>query len=139
MVDENADRVHVPGQPPVPERDIEPLWPPDQVDGGAPSWAATAGPPAVPGQGQPPSPADYPSLTGGVAVPGGWAVSGTPEAASGWAPPAAASGWGPDTSGQGWASPTFDTPAPVTPGTGTADTPPTPDPAAADAGTPPPA
>ncbi|SCE67947.1 MinD-like ATPase involved in chromosome partitioning or flagellar assembly [Micromonospora viridifaciens] len=42
MVHENADRAHVPGQPQVPERDIEPLWPPDPTDPtvAAPPWAA---------------------------------------------------------------------------------------------------
>ncbi|MFE9956129.1 chromosome partitioning protein [Micromonospora sp. NPDC005299] len=46
MVHENADRAHVPGQPQVPERDIEPLWPPEQIDGvvTAPPWAAPAQP-----------------------------------------------------------------------------------------------
>ncbi|MET7965844.1 chromosome partitioning protein [Micromonospora sp. NPDC005305] len=46
MVHENADRAHVPGQPQVPERDIEPLWPPEQTDGivTAPPWAAPAQP-----------------------------------------------------------------------------------------------
>ncbi len=40
-MDDNADRVHVPGQHGMPERDIEPLWPPEQIDGfGAPTWAA---------------------------------------------------------------------------------------------------
>ncbi|MFU8872348.1 chromosome partitioning protein [Micromonospora sp. SL4-19] len=32
MVHENADRAHGPGQPQVPERDIEPPWPPDPPD-----------------------------------------------------------------------------------------------------------
>ncbi len=50
MVDENADRAHAPGQQGVPERDIEPLWPPDQIDGlAAPPWDAPPPvPPAVP-------------------------------------------------------------------------------------------
>ncbi|MFI7430222.1 chromosome partitioning protein [Micromonospora sp. NPDC049836] len=49
MVHENADRAHVPGQPPVPERDIEPLWPPEQNDPAAtvPPWAAPAQPGAA--------------------------------------------------------------------------------------------
>ncbi|MEV6691166.1 chromosome partitioning protein [Micromonospora sp. NPDC051196] len=98
MVDENADRVHVPGQHGVPERDIEPLWPPDQIDGfGASGWDApppAATPPGVhpvtppgvhpmpsatqsgmPGghpAAVPPSPADYPSLTGGGPPATGW-------------------------------------------------------------------
>ncbi|MGK5673519.1 chromosome partitioning protein [Micromonospora sp. URMC 106] len=112
MVDNNADRAHVPGQQPVPERDIEPLWPPDQIDGGpgvgTPPWAADpstgapppAAPPPVPrpatGQSPaaPPSPADYPSLTGGVPAPGGWAMTGQPGASS-WAPTPPAQGWTP--------------------------------------------
>ncbi|MCG5443599.1 chromosome partitioning protein, partial [Micromonospora sp. NIE79] len=99
-MDENADRAQVPGQQPVPERDVEPLWPPDPGDRGAvPPWAAVAeqrggpssvtppvtppvaapptGRPPVPGQPgaaaqSPPSPSDYPSLTGAVPAPGGW-------------------------------------------------------------------
>lgn len=112
MVDNNADRAHVPGQQPVPERDIEPLWPPDQLDGGpgvgTPPWAADpstgapppAAPPPVPrpatGQSPaaPPSPADYPSLTGGVPAPGGWAMTGQPGGPS-WAPTPPAQGWTP--------------------------------------------
>ncbi|WP_433314896.1 hypothetical protein ACQP0U_00825 [Micromonospora sp. CA-269861] len=97
-MDENADRAQVPGQQPVPERDVEPLWPPDPGDRGAvPPWAAVAeqrggpssvappvtppvaappiGRPPVPGQPgaaaqSPPSPSDYPSLTGAVPPPG---------------------------------------------------------------------
>ncbi|MEG3632988.1 MinD/ParA family ATP-binding protein [Micromonospora palythoicola] len=57
MVDDNADRVHVPGQHGMPERDIEPLWPPEQIDGfGAPTWAAPPVPPTVPPPPTPPSP-----------------------------------------------------------------------------------
>ncbi|MFF4891515.1 chromosome partitioning protein [Micromonospora chersina] len=50
MVHEHADRAHVPGQPQVPERDIEPLWPPEQADPvvTAPPWAAPAQPNAAP-------------------------------------------------------------------------------------------
>ncbi|MDG4778463.1 chromosome partitioning protein [Micromonospora sp. WMMD961] len=113
-MDENADRAQVHGQQPVPERDIEPLWPPDPTDQGAgkvvPPWAAVAeqrtapppvasGPvtppvaappinrPPVPGQPgaaplPPPSPSDYPSLSGAVPPPGAWG----PGAGSGWAP-----------------------------------------------------
>ncbi|MEV0154216.1 chromosome partitioning protein [Micromonospora sp. NPDC050686] len=52
MDDDNTDRVHVPGQQPAPERDIEPLWPPETTapDAAAP-WAvgtpATVVPPAT--------------------------------------------------------------------------------------------
>ncbi|WBB93710.1 chromosome partitioning protein [Verrucosispora sp. WMMC514] len=67
MVDDNADRVHVPGQHGMPERDIEPLWPPEQIDGfGAPTWAAPPVPPTVPPPPMPPSPAqptDQPPVT----------------------------------------------------------------------------
>ncbi|MFI2648652.1 chromosome partitioning protein [Micromonospora fulviviridis] len=50
MVHEHADPAHVPGQPQVPERDIEPLWPPEQADAvvTAPPWAAPAQPSAAP-------------------------------------------------------------------------------------------
>ncbi|MGC5017385.1 chromosome partitioning protein [Micromonospora sp. DT47] len=67
MVDENADRTRLPGQQPVPERDIEPLWPPDPTDPGppGPAWAAHQS-------------AAYPSLTAEV---------GPAPAFGGWAPP----------------------------------------------------
>ncbi|WP_422734907.1 chromosome partitioning protein [Micromonospora sp. WMMD558] len=116
-MDENADRSYAPGQQPVPERDIEPLWPAAQAEG-APSWA----PPGVPGQ--PPASAG-PAVSGGAPVPGGWAMIGPPGAArpwspdptddrtgaspdggasSGWAPADAPSGWAPGgTSPSGWA------------------------------------
>ncbi|MBQ0904257.1 chromosome partitioning protein [Micromonospora sp. U21] len=146
-MDENADRAQVPGQQPVPERDIEPLWPPDPADRGtdaaAPPWASVSeqrsappssappstvlppvaapptGRPAVPGQPgaaarTPPSPSDYPSLTGAVPAPGGWGVTGPSGTASGWAP------------GQpSWPPPT-DSPAPDAPGPTVDDTRPTP-------------
>ncbi|MEU7919958.1 chromosome partitioning protein [Micromonospora zamorensis] len=118
-MDENADRAQVHGQQPVPERDIEPLWPPDPTDRGAgtvvPPWAAVAeqrgapssaapGPvtppvaappinrPPVPGQPgaaplPPPSPSDYPSLSGAVPAPGGWGAGGPAGGGSGWGPP----------------------------------------------------
>ncbi|GAA3749303.1 chromosome partitioning protein [Micromonospora maritima] len=46
MVHENDDRAHVPGRPQVPERDVEPLWPPEETDGvvTAPPWAAPVQP-----------------------------------------------------------------------------------------------
>ena len=58
MVHENADRAHAPGHQPVPERDIEPLWPPDPADPGHP-WAAPTPPPAdawAPAPATPPAP-----------------------------------------------------------------------------------
>ncbi|MET7706136.1 chromosome partitioning protein [Micromonospora sp. NPDC005413] len=145
-MDENADRAQVPGQQPVPERDIEPLWPPDPADrgagGAAPPWAAVAeqrgapspvapppvtppvaappvGRPPVPGQPgaaalPPPSPSDYPSLTGAVPAPGGWGVSGPSGAGTGWAPPQPS--WPP-------ANPAA---APTPPATGTPPAPPAP-------------
>ncbi|MFF0174676.1 MinD/ParA family ATP-binding protein [Micromonospora profundi] len=116
-MDKNADRAQVPGQQPVPERDIEPLWPPDPAGRGAdvvPPWAAVAekrgepaptppaavtppvaappiGRPPVPGQPgatplPPPSPSDYPSLSGAVPPPTGWGAAGPSGAGSGWAP-----------------------------------------------------
>ncbi|MFE9206119.1 chromosome partitioning protein [Micromonospora sp. NPDC007230] len=63
MVHENADRAHVPGHPQVPERDIEPLWPPEQTDPttAVPPWAAPSQPgapawPAVPPDAAAPAP-----------------------------------------------------------------------------------
>ncbi|MFD0787802.1 chromosome partitioning protein, partial [Micromonospora azadirachtae] len=44
MVNDNADRVHVPGQQPVPERDIEPLWPSDPADAATPAWGTVTAP-----------------------------------------------------------------------------------------------
>ncbi|WP_422737680.1 chromosome partitioning protein [Micromonospora sp. WMMD729] len=122
-MDKNADRAQVPGQQPVPERDIEPLWPPDPAEQGAgevvPPWAAVAerrvtpsqsspptvsppvaappisapsvGRPPVPGQPgaaalPPPSPSDYPSLTGAVPPPTGWGPNAPGGPGSGWAP-----------------------------------------------------
>ncbi|MEV4117561.1 chromosome partitioning protein [Micromonospora sp. NPDC049645] len=144
-MDENADRAQVPGQQPVPERDIEPLWPPDPGDRGAggavPPWAAVAeqrggpaastttppvaappiGRPPVPGQPgaaaqPPPSPADYPSLTGAVPAPGGWGVSGPSGTGSGWAP--ARPSWPPPTDPAAASPPptTSGQPTPPTPG-----------------------
>ncbi|MEU7757295.1 chromosome partitioning protein [Micromonospora sp. NPDC049171] len=151
-MDENADRAQVHGQQPVPERDIEPLWPPDPADrdagSAAPPWAAVAqqrgtpssvapgpvtppvaapptGRPPVPGQPgapaqPPPSPADYPSLTGAVPVPGGWGGSGSSAASSGWAP--AQPSWPPADP----PAPTAASTPPATPATGTPPTPGTP-------------
>ncbi|MGR6316555.1 chromosome partitioning protein [Micromonospora soli] len=62
MVHENADRAHVPGQPQVPERDIEPLWPPEQSEPGAgvPPWATPAQPGTPPWPLPPPPAAEPP-------------------------------------------------------------------------------
>ncbi|MEV4768133.1 chromosome partitioning protein [Micromonospora humida] len=73
MVDDNADRAGQPGQQPGPERDIEPLWPPDPP---VPHWAAEPTP-VYP-------PTAYPSLAAEVTpLPpdGGWAPPG-----DGWVP-----------------------------------------------------
>ena len=143
-MDENADRAQVPGQQPVPERDVEPLWPPDPGDRGAvPPWAAVAeqrgapspvthpvtppvaappiGRPPVPGQPgvaaqSPPSPSDYPSLNGAVPAPGGWGASGPSGVGSGWAP--AQPSWPPPT------DPAAASPPPAPPATGAQPTPP---------------
>ncbi|WP_334614171.1 MinD/ParA family ATP-binding protein [Micromonospora sp. CPCC 205556] len=66
MVDENADRGQPPGQQPVPERDIEPLWPPDAAPAGTPGPAWVAHPSAA-----------YPSLSAEVG-------DRLPSAAPGW-------------------------------------------------------
>ncbi|MBM7491845.1 MinD-like ATPase involved in chromosome partitioning or flagellar assembly [Micromonospora luteifusca] len=147
-MDENADRAQMHGQQPVPERDVEPLWPPDPADRGAgnavPPWAAVAhqqgapspvspgpvtppvaapstGRPPVPGQPgapaqPPPSPSDYPSLTGAVPPPGGWGVSGPSGNVSGWAPPQPS--WPPP------AAPAAASTPPAPPATGTPPAPP---------------
>ncbi|MGC4833387.1 chromosome partitioning protein [Micromonospora vinacea] len=143
-MDENADRAQVPGQQPVPERDVEPLWPPDPGDRGAvPPWAAVAeqrggpspvtspvtppvaappiGRPPVPGQPgaaaqSPPKPSDYPSLTGAVPAPGGWGASGPSGTGSGWAP--AQPSWPPPT------DPAAGPPPPAPQTTGAQPTPP---------------
>ncbi|WP_446217729.1 chromosome partitioning protein [Micromonospora sp. IBHARD004] len=90
MVHENADRAHVPGQQPVPERDIEPLWPPDPAEPvTAQPWAVPTQPaapawPTPPPNGNPPAPADE-------SAPAGWALTAPPGAGA-W-PPAPA--WAP--------------------------------------------
>ncbi|MEU8166363.1 chromosome partitioning protein [Micromonospora sp. NPDC049004] len=144
-MDKNADRAQVPGQQPVPERDIEPLWPPDPAEQGAgdvvPPWAAVAeqrggpppsapssavsppvaapptGRPPVPGQPgaaalPPPSPSDYPSLTGAVPPPSGWGATGPNGARTGWAP--AQPSWPPADAPATPPAPTA-SPAPATP------------------------
>ncbi|MEV6814720.1 chromosome partitioning protein [Micromonospora sp. NPDC051296] len=131
MVDENADRVHVPGQHGVPERDIEPLWPPEQIDGfGAPAWGAPPpAPPTVPPSpahpASPPAPPISQPPTGHSAHPPAPptghppaiatspadypSLTGDGPAATGWESPSPpASGWGsaaPPTSGWGSAAP----------------------------------
>ncbi|TDB69406.1 hypothetical protein E1182_30030, partial [Micromonospora sp. KC721] len=80
MVDENADRARLPGQQPVPERDIEPLWPSEATDpaparGGPtstlyPSLTAEVGrPPATAAWAPPPPDGDWPSLQAEPTVP----------------------------------------------------------------------
>ncbi|MBU8858181.1 MULTISPECIES: chromosome partitioning protein [unclassified Micromonospora] len=46
MVHENDDRAHVPGRPQVPQREVEPLWPPEETDAAAtvPPWASVPWP-----------------------------------------------------------------------------------------------
>ncbi|WP_442930593.1 chromosome partitioning protein [Micromonospora sp. NBC_00421] len=69
-MDDNADRAGLPGQQPVPERDIEPLWPPDPADA-VPHWAGEPAP-VYP-------PTAYPSLAAEVTPTppdGGWAPPG---------------------------------------------------------------
>ncbi|TDC69372.1 hypothetical protein E1193_30600, partial [Micromonospora sp. KC606] len=79
MVDENADRARLPGQQPVPERDIEPLWPSDATDpapawGGSPSTlypslTAEVGRPPTSAWAPPPPDGDWPSLQAEPTVP----------------------------------------------------------------------
>ncbi|WP_089154717.1 MinD/ParA family ATP-binding protein [Micromonospora sp. NBS 11-29] len=97
MVHENDDRAHVPGRPQVPERDVEPLWPPEETDGviTAAPWAAATqpapGPPPVaPAPAAPvthvPTP---PGAPGPVPAPR-WAAGGPADAAAPPGVPAAA-------------------------------------------------
>ncbi|WFF07954.1 chromosome partitioning protein [Micromonospora sp. WMMD1076] len=47
MVHENDDRAHVPGRAQVPQRDVEPLWPPEETDAATatiPPWASVPWP-----------------------------------------------------------------------------------------------
>ncbi|RKN28651.1 chromosome partitioning protein [Micromonospora musae] len=107
-MDDNADRVRVPGQQPVPERDIEPPWPSDPTEATAAPWATVGAPTSadvtaarpdaptadpLPGQptshtptgadtAQPIAGADaYPSLTSALPPHNGWAPPGVA-----WAP-----------------------------------------------------
>ncbi|WP_409073090.1 MinD/ParA family ATP-binding protein [Micromonospora chalcea] len=61
MVHDNDDRAHVPGRGQVPERDVEPLWPPEETDGvvTAPPWAAVPWP-LPPADAPTPSTSDVP-------------------------------------------------------------------------------
>nr|WP_030500570.1 chromosome partitioning protein [Micromonospora purpureochromogenes] len=61
MVHDNDDRAHVPGRGQVPERDVEPLWPPEETDGAvtAPPWAAVPWP-LPPADAPTPSASDVP-------------------------------------------------------------------------------
>ncbi|GAB3055649.1 MinD/ParA family ATP-binding protein [Micromonospora schwarzwaldensis] len=107
MVHENDDRAHVAGRPQVPERDIEPLWPPEEIDGmvTAPPWAAPAQP-VVPPWPLPSTDAPVPSPQAAPApVPG---QAGPPAPA--WVTPAAAPAAGPDTTA---ARPDDSNPAPT--------------------------
>ncbi|MBO4210261.1 hypothetical protein GSF22_30345, partial [Micromonospora echinofusca] len=61
MADENADRVQRAGQEtPVPKRDVEPFWPPEQIETGRP----TSTPPGVSGSGWPGDASGWPPVPG---------------------------------------------------------------------------
>ncbi|MFD4210345.1 chromosome partitioning protein [Micromonospora tulbaghiae] len=63
MVHENDDRAHVPGRPQVPQRDVEPLWPPEETDAAAaaiPPWASVPWP-LPPAAAPTPAAADVPA------------------------------------------------------------------------------
>ncbi|MBO4139976.1 chromosome partitioning protein [Micromonospora tulbaghiae] len=63
MVHENDDRAHVPGRPQVPQRDVEPLWPPEETDAAAaaiPPWASVPWP-LPPADAPTPAAADVPA------------------------------------------------------------------------------
>ncbi|WP_349879614.1 chromosome partitioning protein [Micromonospora sp. HUAS YX12] len=70
MVHENDDRAHVPGRPQVPERDVEPLWPPEETDAAAatiPPWASAPWP--LPPADAPTPAADGPAIQAPVSAP----------------------------------------------------------------------
>ncbi|MFC8902148.1 hypothetical protein ACFT2B_05665, partial [Micromonospora sp. NPDC057140] len=102
-MDDNADRIHVPGQQPAPERDIEPLWPPEPTDpgrgGSAPAWAATAAAGSAPYLEDPAPPFvasdTYPSLGATPSTYAPYQVAGPQDGGpapvpseTAWAPPA---------------------------------------------------
>ncbi|MGV9765196.1 chromosome partitioning protein [Micromonospora tulbaghiae] len=71
MVHENDDRAHVPGRPQVPERDVEPLWPPEETDAAAatiPPWASAPWP-LPPADAPTPAAADVPATQAPVSAP----------------------------------------------------------------------
>ncbi|MFF0654888.1 chromosome partitioning protein [Micromonospora tulbaghiae] len=99
MVHENDDRAHVPGRPQVPERDVEPLWPPEETDAAPatiPPWASAPWP-------LPPADAPTPAAAD---VPATQAPASAPSSASPAAPAPAT-------------TPAPGTPAPGTTGSGT--------------------
>ncbi|MDW3845148.1 chromosome partitioning protein [Micromonospora sp. BRA006-A] len=70
MVHENDDRAHVPGRPQVPQRDVEPLWPPEETDAAAatiPPWASVPWP-LPPADAPTPAAADVPAPQAPVAA-----------------------------------------------------------------------
>ncbi|MEU1234488.1 chromosome partitioning protein [Micromonospora aurantiaca] len=69
MVHENDDRAHVPGRPQVPQRDVEPLWPPEETDAAAtiPPWASVPWP-LPPADAPTPVAADVPAPQAPVAA-----------------------------------------------------------------------
>ncbi|NES14450.1 MULTISPECIES: chromosome partitioning protein [Micromonospora] len=93
MVHENTDRAHVPGQPQVPERDIEPLWPPEQLDPAptTPPWAAPAQP-GAPAWPVPAAPATPPTTPGPAPPVDPTTGIGPPVTATGPRPQGAAAG-----------------------------------------------
>ncbi|MGY4911821.1 chromosome partitioning protein [Micromonospora aurantiaca (nom. illeg.)] len=81
MVHENDDRAHVPGRPQVPQRDVEPLWPPEETDAAAatiPPWASVPWP-LPPADAPTPVAADVPAAQAPVAadVPAATPTPGT--------------------------------------------------------------
>ncbi|MEU1759948.1 chromosome partitioning protein [Micromonospora sp. NPDC005652] len=98
MVHENDDRAHVPGRPQVPQRDVEPLWPPEESDAAVaaiPPWASVPWP--LPPADTPTPAADVPAavpasettpVPEATPVPGtGGEGTGNGRATSPWAQP----------------------------------------------------
>ncbi|RZU72609.1 MinD-like ATPase involved in chromosome partitioning or flagellar assembly [Micromonospora kangleipakensis] len=111
MVHEYADRAHVPGQQPVPERDIEPLWPLDPTEPvAAQPWAVPTQPAAPARPTPPPPPNGNTPAPAGESAPAGWALTAPPGAGA-W-PPAPA--WAPQQpAGQAAARPDLGESGPV--------------------------
>lgn len=134
MVHENDDRAHVPGRPQVPERDVEPLWPPEETDAAAatiPPWASAPWP--LPPADAPTPAADGPAIQAPVSAPSS-ASPAAPAPATTPAPGTTGPGTtGPGTAGEGTGNGRATSPWAQPPQRAGSDSTTTPDPAGATA------